>query len=108
MIFQLFILLTLAIIGYRSFRMFRKKILGFFGILLIFIIIFTTGFFLIYPEKSNTIASLIGVGRGVDAAFLLIILFLLFITFKLYMRTERLDRDITALATEISKKFHKK
>jgi hypothetical protein len=42
----------------------------------------------------------------VDAAFLITILFLLMMNFKLYIKTERLDRDITALASETSKQFH--
>lgn len=106
MILQWVIFLILFYSIYRAIQLFRNHNLGIFGTLFTVAISISIGIFLIYPESSSIIALSIGVGRGADAGFLITIIFLLIMNFKLYIKTERLDRDITTLTSEVSKKFH--
>ena len=54
-------------------------------------------FFILFPEKTNEIARLMGVGRGADLLFYICILFFLFIILKLFARIRRLEKTVTDL-----------
>jgi hypothetical protein len=53
------------------------------------------------PEATSMLASLVGVGRGVDVVTYFSIIFLFALLFRVFLRIEKLERDITRLVREI-------
>lgn len=54
-------------------------------------------FFILFPNKTNTIANILGVGRGADLLFYVCILLFLFFVLKLFNRIRRLEKTLTEL-----------
>ncbi len=57
----------------------------------------TAVFFILQPERTNTIAHAIGVGRGSDLVFYISILLFWFVVLRLYARVRKLEEQITTL-----------
>jgi hypothetical protein len=62
----------------------------------------------IYPKLSQKIASWIGIGRGVDSAFFIAVILLFYLIFRLYIKIDKIDKDLTSLVVELSKKDSQK
>jgi hypothetical protein len=62
--------------------------------------------FVFFPQLSDQVAELIGIGRGVDIAFFVAIVLNFYISFYLYQKIDRLDRDITRLNRSLAKRLH--
>ena len=60
-----------------------------------------------FPQISDRFAKFVGIGRGADTAFFISILLLFYLIFRLYVKIDYLDKNITELTIEISKKFKK-
>lgn len=58
--------------------------------------------FVSFPDTTQTLAEILGVGRGADLLFYLSIFALSFLCLVLYSRTITLDAQITALARKIT------
>ncbi len=56
----------------------------------------------IYPNTINNLADIVGVGRGVDVIIYLSIIFLFYMIYRMYVRMENLEREITKLVREIA------
>ncbi|TAK04852.1 DUF2304 domain-containing protein [Patescibacteria group bacterium] len=54
------------------------------------------------PQQTDVFARLLGIGRGVDALMFLAVLALVLLVFRIYLRLERQEREITALVREIA------
>lgn len=54
------------------------------------------------PQKTDVLAQLLGIGRGVDALLFLAVIALLLLCFRLYLRIERIEREITTLTRELA------
>lgn len=49
------------------------------------------------PDLASRFAALIGVGRGVDAVLYAAVVGLFYLIFRIYLRIDKLERDITSL-----------
>ena len=56
------------------------------------------------PGLSSIAANLLGIGRGADAAFLLAVILLYYMVFRLYVKIDHVDKDLTNLVSELAKK----
>jgi len=54
------------------------------------------------PNATNTAAQFLGVGRGADLVFYASILILFYILFRIYLRLEKMERDITKVVRKNS------
>ncbi|MCK9378650.1 MAG: DUF2304 family protein [Candidatus Moranbacteria bacterium] len=61
----------------------------------------------LFPNLTTNIAKIIGIGRGVDTAFFISILLLFYLIFRLYVKIDKIDKDITELTIQTSKIIHK-
>jgi len=99
-------ILTIFIISRIFFRIKDKNLsvsMGLFWIMSWITIAVVTFF----PQITTNFSELIGIGRGVDAAFFITLLFLSYIIFRLYVKIDNLDKNMTELTINITKKFHK-
>ena len=62
--------------------------------------------FVFHPDLSNIIARFLGMGRGIDSVFFLSIVALFYLIFRLYVKIEQVDKDITTLAKNTAKALH--
>ncbi len=60
------------------------------------------GIVAIVPDVTSFLADIFGVGRGVDLAIYLGIILLYYLIFKIYVRIERMERDLTKLVRKIA------
>jgi len=77
----------------------------------IFWIIFwlAVGLVVILPETTSFLANLVGVGRGSDLAIYLAILLLFYLVFRIFVRLDNLDYQLTKLIRrEAIEEFKKK
>lgn len=54
--------------------------------------------FVLWPEASSRLAELVGVGRGVDVMLYLALLLVFYLLFKIFVKFEKIEREITLLA----------
>lgn len=101
----IFIFATFAIS--RVFLRFKSKELTLAGFIFWMIIWLTIFAGTLFPIYSIGLAKIIGIGRGVDSAFFVSILLLFYLIFRLYIKLDKIDKDITELSTKVSKKIHK-
>lgn len=53
------------------------------------------------PQTTTWFARLIGVGRGVDAVIYLSIIMLFYLVFRIFLRLQKIDHDITLVVRQI-------
>lgn len=53
------------------------------------------------PQTTEWFARLIGVGRGVDAVLYASVIFLFYVAFRLYLRLERIEQEISRIVRAI-------
>lgn len=54
------------------------------------------------PEVASFFAGLVGVGRGADAVVYVSVIVLFYLVFRIFLRLDKLDRDITLLVRKVS------
>ncbi|MFA6547704.1 MAG: DUF2304 domain-containing protein [Candidatus Magasanikbacteria bacterium] len=92
-VFFLFVLFK--VLGrFRSGELKGKETIGWiiFWILAIVVVI--------SPNSTTVLAKLLGVGRGVDAVIYLAIALLFFLIFKIFIRLEKIDHQITKIVRQ--------
>lgn len=62
------------------------------------------GIAVLLPQTTSFLANLVGVGRGVDLAVYLSIIFIFYILFRIFVRLERIEHDITKVIREMALK----
>lgn len=91
----------------RAYLRFKERALSigsFFSWTLIWVLALL---FVFDPNLSNIIAKTAGLGRGADAVFLLSIILLFYLVFRLYVKIDAIDKHLTTLVIELSKEKHK-
>lgn len=101
-IFQIIILLVIAIIVLKSFRRLLKKELSvwLFAVWLFFWLL--VAIVDIFPAVINRLADLLGVGRGVDLIIYASILVLFYLVFRININLNKTDRNFSKIVKEIS------
>lgn len=95
---SLFILFAVS----RAWLRYRDRSLGAFGVILWTILWFGVAAFTWWPQLSDQIAKFIGVGRGYDALVFLSILALFYGFFRLYIKVEYIEHEITSLVRALA------
>jgi hypothetical protein len=75
---------------------------------LFWIVVWLTIVFLtLFPQITDKLSAVMGIGRGIDTAFFLAIILLFYIVFRLYVKIDELDKRLTELTINSSKEIHK-
>jgi len=97
MLIQIILILIIAIIIFRLVAKLKsrevsvKQFIGWLVIWLVAIVI------VIWPELTVLVANSVGVGRGSDLVIYLAIIFLFYTIFRLLMRIEKMEKNLTKL-----------
>jgi hypothetical protein len=102
--FQIFALILLVVFGMGFILLLRRKpgMVSWLGAGVMIAVLLFLATVLVRPNISNQIAAMAGIGRGADMMLYLAILFLLFISATLYLRTKRLQLMIVELTRSIA------
>ncbi len=52
------------------------------------------------PDLTTKVANILGIGRGADLVFYLIFILLFYLIFRIYVKIEKIERDITKVVRE--------
>jgi hypothetical protein len=99
---QLF-LLSLAVLAMGvAVLWFRQRKIG--GIAILLWLFLWTGFAVVvlFPESAVVLAHLLGISRGVDLALYLSVILIFFLLFRIYVRLEQVDRQITQIVRAVA------
>lgn len=100
---QIIALLVLAYLLLRIYRYYSEgrldwqSVISWALLVLVFVVV------AIFPiQVSQTIKDLLGLGRGLDALFVVSICLLFFIVFDLYLKIDKTEREITELTRKVA------
>ncbi|OQX51229.1 hypothetical protein B5M47_01590 [candidate division CPR3 bacterium 4484_211] len=77
---------------------FKSSRLGLFWFFFWFIAWLTVEVILFFPQVTTFLAKILGVERGIDSIIYLSIVALFYLTFRIYLKIENLNRKISKLA----------
>lgn len=98
-----FLLVVFALFAItKTFRQFKngKLTLAFLFLWILFWAI--VGVVVVLPQTTDTLARFVGVGRGVDAIMYVSIIALFYAVFRLLVRIEEVEREITKLVRTLA------
>ena len=98
-----FLLVVFALFAItKTFRQFKngKLTLAFLFLWIAFWMI--VGVVVVLPQTTDTLARFVGVGRGVDAIMYISIIALFYFVFRLLVRIEEVEREITKLVRTLA------
>ncbi len=102
MLIQLLITLFIVFALLRLWQKFKKKEIGiqeFFGWLFFWFLVLGGT---IWFRKTDIIANFLGVEKGADLAVYVSVLILFYLVFKILVKIDRLEKDITKIIRELS------
>ena len=97
MIIQIFLLLFVAFAILKTIGRFRKKEITAGQVFFWCLVWITIAFATIFPQWTVIAANKFGVGRGTDFVLYVAVALLLYIVFRLTVRIQKINRDITKI-----------
>jgi len=92
---QILIILFIAYVVFRTTKRFVKKDITLREYLIWLVFWILVGAATLVPQKTDIIARAVGVERGADLLFFISIITLFFVVFKIIVKQEKIERDIT-------------
>jgi len=102
MIFRIILFLVSIIMIIRTSGSIREKEGRYWETLLWLGLWAFLGVIALVPELTSVVAQFFGVGRGVDLALYLAMLLVFYLIFRMYIRFERMERNITKIVRSIA------
>ncbi|MFH1171023.1 MAG: DUF2304 family protein [bacterium] len=90
----------------RTFLRQKEGSVGFASLILWTILWCGIVFFVWWPRASDVLAGRIGIGRGVDALVYISIVALFYGMFRIYIKLEYIEREITSLVRSLALEEH--
>lgn len=103
---KILIILFLILSFIRLLRFEKRKTINLSAFIFWSAVLFGSITLFVQPNISENIAHILGIGRGVDSIFFLAILLNFYLNFQLYLRIQKLDRNITNITINTSKRLH--
>jgi small membrane protein len=107
-IIQILIVLFVIFAWSRVFLRMRDKDIGLGEFILWSIIWVTILIITIFPVTINFLSGIVGIGRGIDLAVYTSIILLFYLMFRLYVKADSQNRELTKVVRELAIKNVKK
>lgn len=107
MIIKFFILLFIFFVLSRTFIRFKTKDITIQEFIIWSIFWSAVAIATLVPQQTDTLARLVGVERGADLLVYISIIVLFFVVFKIVVKLEKIDRDITKIVRQQALNDHK-
>jgi hypothetical protein len=101
LLIQIFILAFVAFALWRTVGRFRSGELRLSSLLLWSVFWMALAVVTLLPQSTSWLASFVGVGRGVDVVIYLAIIILFYLMFRIFLRLEKIEHDITLIVREM-------
>ena len=108
MLIQIILLIIIALIIFRLIAKLRSKDLSgkqFFGWLVIWLL---AAIVVIWPDLTVRLANYVGIGRGSDLVVYSALIFLFYFIFRLLLRIEKMEKNLTKVVREEALQEHDK
>lgn len=104
---QLVILFIVLLIWWRLYLRFKNNELTVREFVEWFIFWLLVAGVTVVPDTTSYLAALLGVGRGVDLVVYLALLLIFYLLFKIFLRLEKNDRQLTQVVREMALRDYK-
>jgi hypothetical protein len=104
MLIQIILLLFIIYAVIKVALRYKDKIISLQEFILWTIFWFLVGFVVILPDTTSLVASFVGVGRGVDLVIYISILILFYLVFRVLVRLDKIDKDVTKIVRNLALK----
>jgi hypothetical protein len=101
-IFQILILILIALVIYKATRRLLKKDLSFLLYLVWIGAWLFVAVFVVWPEILSRLAAFVGIGRGVDLTIYLSIFALFYFVFKISLRQDKMEKNLADIVRKIA------
>lgn len=103
-LFQIIVLIFIVFVFLKIFKKYQEKVISsremiFWGLLWLVAALLIT-----WPGTTSFLASQLGIGRGVDLVIYVAMIANFYLIFRLYVRAERQEKNITRLVQKIALK----
>lgn len=108
MLIQIILLIIIALIILRLIAKLKSKdltIKQFLGWLIVWL---AAAIAVLWPDLTVRLANLVGVGRGSDLVIYLAVVFLFYFVFRLLLRIEKIEKNLTEIVREEALKDYDK
>lgn len=102
MIIKIFISIFIFFAASRVYLRYREGAVGFLAMMFWWLLWGAVGFFTWWPNFSDIIANISGVGRGLDALIYISIIMLFYFIFRVYIKLEFIERELTSFVRKIA------
>lgn len=102
MTIKIFIIFFIVFALSRTLRQFRSRQIALREFFFWFLFWLGVGVVAVYPGVASRLASIVGVGRGVDLFIYAALLALFYIVFRIFVRLERIEQNISKITTAIA------
>lgn len=99
---QIFLLLLVGIAMGVVILRYRQSRISSFVFALWFSLWMAAGIIILFPESTMIPARLLGLGRGTDLILYVSIIFILFLIFRIHVRLEQINREMTKVVRSIA------
>lgn len=104
MLIQYILILAIVLILLQTLNKFRAKNVSLREFLFWVIFWLAVGTAILMPKLTIFLANYLGVGRGADLVVYASLIFVFYMIFRLFVRQQRLEKDISKIVEEIAKK----
>ncbi|MBU0535896.1 MAG: DUF2304 family protein [Nanoarchaeota archaeon] len=101
-IFQMIVLVFLIFVFTRVVFRFKDRQISILELLFWSALWISAGVLLFMPQITNPIARILNIGRGIDVAVYLGIILLFYLVFRLYVKIDTINQDLTKIVREIA------
>ncbi len=101
-LFQIVAVVFIFFVVSRILIKYKKKEISFRELFFWFLFWILVAVVILLPQTTSILASKLGIGRGADLVIYVAIVFIFYIIFKIYVRLDKTDREITELVRKIS------
>lgn len=102
MIIKLVLLFFIAFAIFRLLRRYRERAITARWLILWLLFWVASGAVVAAPQIATRVAALVGVGRGADLALYLAVLGLYYLLFRVMVKLERVEKDISKIVEEVA------
>ncbi|RBQ22560.1 hypothetical protein ALNOE001_17780 [Candidatus Methanobinarius endosymbioticus] len=102
MLYQILVVIIVILAILLVFDRFHKKKTSLQTFILWVVLWIVLAILAVAPESSTALANFLGIGRGLDLVIIFAIIGSYYLIFRLYLKLEKMDQDITELVRKIS------
>lgn len=99
---QIFLLSLAVLVTLVVIARYRQRRIGTRSLLLWLLLWSVAAFVILFPDTTVEVAQLLGIGRGTDLVLYLSVIFIFYLLFRVIVRFERIDREITLIVRTLA------